>query len=140
MESTPYCFFINGLMKRADGGVIKVSRTRESRVRFAHDERGARHGLNAAGNGEFVLPCSDGPRCAADGFHARRAKAIDGCAGDALWQAREQERHSRDVAVVFAGLIGAAEYDFIELLPVSIGIPLCQRAQRNRGEVIGMNG
>src|SRR5215217_1839773 len=46
----------------------------------------------------------------------RRAEAVEGDAGDALWEPREKGAHARDVAVVLAGLVGGAEVDVLDLL------------------------
>src|SRR3569623_118421 len=45
-------------------------------------------------------------------------------------QAREQQRHARDVAIVLAGLVGAAEIDVVELLPIRLRIARHQRLER----------
>ena len=52
-------------------------------------------------------------------------------------QAGEQHRHAGDVAVVLAGLVGAAEIAVVERLPVEAGIALDQHADRVGGEVVG---
>ena len=59
--------------------------------------------------------------------------------GHGFRQSGQQERHARHIAVVFAGLIGAAEEDFIELRPVGLRIARDQRPDRDRGEVVGAN-
>src|SRR6185312_12180861 len=41
------------------------------------------------------------------------------------------------VAVVFAGLVGAAEINLVELFPVGAGIALHQRLDRDGGEIVG---
>src|SRR4029077_11631589 len=48
-----------------------------------------------------------------------------------------QQRHARDVTIVLAGLVGAAEIDLVELRPVDLGIARHQRLQRHRGEIVG---
>ena len=52
-------------------------------------------------------------------------------------QSGQQQRHARDVAIVFAGLIGAAEEDFVEPRPVGLGVAGNQRLDWNRGEIVG---
>ena len=49
----------------------------------------------------------------------------------------EQQRHARDVAVVLAGLIGAAEEHFVEARPINLGVARDQRPDRSRGEIVG---
>jgi hypothetical protein len=53
----------------------------------------------------------------ADGIHARTAQAVDRGAGHFDRQAGEQAGHARDVAVVFAGLVGAAVDDVFDGWP-----------------------
>jgi hypothetical protein len=62
MESTPYCCFITGLMKRQPMVVSWHSGAREGRLGLWHDERRARHALNAAGDRRYRLACPDGAR------------------------------------------------------------------------------
>ncbi len=50
---------------------------------------------------------------------------------------REQAGHAREVAVVLARLVGAAEDHVVELGPIDARIALDQRADRDRGEVVG---
>ena len=52
-------------------------------------------------------------------------------------QAGQQQRHARDVAVVFAGLVGAAVDHVVDRGPVDVGIARHQRAQRDGAEVVG---
>ena len=61
-------------------------------------------------------------------------------AGHVGRQPGQQHRHARDVAVVLARLVGAAEDDVVDRSPVDAGIALHQRLQRNRGEVVGAHG
>ena len=49
-----------------------------------------------------------------------------------------QERcHARDVAVVLARLVGAAEDHLVELRPVGVGVAREEGSERDRGEVVG---
>ena len=52
-------------------------------------------------------------------------------------QAGQQQRHARDVAVVLAGLVGAAEDHVVDRLPIDAGIALHQRLQRDGAEIVG---
>ena len=62
----------------------------------------------------------DGARRDADGVHARSAQAVHGCAGNFLRQSGQQQRHARDVAIVLAGLIGAAENHVVDRRPIHL--------------------
>jgi len=103
---------------------VNFGGAREGGVRLAHYKRRAGHRLNAAGNGEIVFASGDGASGRADGFQAGSTKAIDRRTGNVDRKARKQKRHASDVAIVFTGLIGAAEDDFVELLPVGGGVSL----------------
>ena len=97
--------------------VSKTSAERwKARLRLAHDERRAGHRFRAAGDREPDLARLDPARRRGDRFHARGAQAVDGRAGNGLRQAREQERHAREVAVVLARLVGAAEKDLVDFV------------------------
>jgi hypothetical protein len=73
----------------------------------------------------------------ADSLEARRAQAVHGHAWNARGQARQQQGHSRDVAVVLARLVGAAEHDLVERLPVHLGATPHQRCDGQRGKIVG---
>ena len=49
----------------------------------------------------------------------------------------KQQRHARDVAVVLAGLVGAAEKHLIDLRPVQPGMSCHQRLDRHRRQIVG---
>ena len=51
----------------------------------------------------------------------------------------QEQRHPRDVAVVLAGLVGAAEDDVLDEAGIEPG-PVDDRAQHGRGEVVRPNG
>jgi len=121
----------------AQRGVVNFGAAREGLLRLAHDQRGARHRFDAAGDGEFRFAAANGARGIADGVEAGGAQPIEGDAGDAIGQAREQQRHARHVAVVFARLVGAAEHDLVERRPVDVGMALEERPDRDGGEVVG---
>ncbi len=55
-------------------------------------------------------------------------------------QAGEEHGHARDVAVVLAGLVGAAEDHLVERAPVHAREALHQRDDRDRREVVGPDG
>ena len=125
-------------MKRQPMVVSKMSAERENASGcLAHHERRARHRLDAAGDREIDLAGADGAARGADRIEAGGAEAVEGLAGNRIRQAREQQRHARDVAVVLAGLVGAAEKDFIDLGPVEPGMLCHQRLDRRRGQIVG---
>ena len=113
------------------------ARARERFRRLAHHERRARHRFDAAGDGEVDLAGADRARGVADRIEAGGAEPVHGDAGHMIRQAREQRRHARDIAVVLAGLVGAAEHDLVERGPVDVRIALDQRPDRDRGQIVG---
>jgi hypothetical protein len=64
---------------------------------------------------------------------ARRAEPVQGDARNALGQPGQEQRHARDVAVVLARLVGAAEEDLIYLWHRG---PREQTFNRQRSEIV----
>ncbi len=98
----------------AQGGVFQLLAAAKGAVGLAHHVRRAGHRLDASSDGQFHLARGDGAEGSADRFHARGAQTVQGHARHRLRQAGEQQRHAGDVAVVFAGLVGAAHKHFID--------------------------
>ena len=73
-----------------------------------------------------LRPSLHGASRVSDGAQSRRAEAVDGLPGDGGRQPRQQQRHPRDVAIVFARLIGAPEDDVGDLRRVHLR--QCERA------------
>ncbi|MFK4520055.1 hypothetical protein ABIF20_007420 [Bradyrhizobium japonicum] len=121
----------------ADGGVEDLGGARECFLRLAHHEGRAGHGFDAASDRKLDLAGPDGAAGRTDRVQARGAEPVQGLAGNRIRQAREQQGHARDVAVVLAGLVGAAEEDFVDLCPIEIGVLGHQRLDRGRREVVG---
>ena len=105
-------------------------------VRLRRDERRARHRLDAARDEEVAVPGDHRVAGADDRGEARRAEAVHRHARDGLRQAREQRREPRDVPVVLARLVRAAEPDVLDLGRRHAGA-LDRRGDRDRGEVVG---
>ena len=59
--------------------------------------------------------------------------------GNGVRQAGKQQRHARDIAVVLAGLVGAAEQHLVEPRPIDFGVARDQRPDRSSGEIVGAN-
>ena len=98
----------------ADGRVVDLRRARKRGLGLAHHERRTRHAFDTAGDHERCFSAFDGARGDGDGIHARAAQPIDGRPRDLVRHSREQQRHARHVAVIFAGLVGAAVDDFVD--------------------------
>ena len=121
----------------ADGGVVHLDRTLERLGALRQHERRARHRLDAAGDDEVLLARTDRARGRADGVEPGTAEPVDGGAGDAVRQAGQQGRHPGDVAVVLAGLVGAAERHVVQARPVGPRMARHQGADRNRRQIVG---
>ncbi len=111
---------------------------RKGRIRLRRDERRAAHRLDAARHEEVAVAGDDRMAGADDGREPGRAEPVDGDARDRLGQPGEERRHPGDVAVVLAGLVGAAEVDVLELGRIDARA-LDSRADRDRSEVVGTN-
>ena len=119
-----------------EGGVVEYLRPGKSGLGLWHDEWGAAHALDPAGDDQIEVASLDGPGSTRQGVQARTAQAICGRATGRDRQARKQGRHPRDVAVIFARLVGAAENHVIQLIPVDTGIARHQGLNRYGGQVV----
>src|SRR5919204_320904 len=79
-------------------------------------ERRPAHRLDAAGDEEVAVAGDDGVARGDDRGQPGGAEPVDGDAGNMLGQAREEDGHACDVAVVLAGLVRAAEVDILDLV------------------------
>ena len=105
-------------------------------VALHHRERRAAHRLDAAGDEEVALPRSDRPARFDDGREAGGAEPVDGDAGNGLRQPGEQQRHARDVPVVLAGLVRAADEDVLDLARRHAG-SVDRGTDGEGGEIVG---
>ena len=81
-------------------------------------------------------PGADGLRGARDRMEAGAAEPVDRLARDLDRQAREQRRHPRDVPVVLASLVGAAENDVLDAVRREGRAPH-QAGDRRSRQIIG---
>src|SRR5438477_462554 len=68
-------------------------------------------------------------------LHAGSAQAVHGLAGHLDRETRKQQGHPRDVAVVLARLVGAAEDDVVDVSGIHAGAPHRLR-DGDRGQVV----
>ena len=80
-------------------------------------------------------PDRDRVRRRVDGLEARTAQPVDGLAADLDREVRQQQRHPGDVAVVLAGLVGAAEDDVLDERRVDAGT-VDEGTQHSGGQVV----
>ncbi|MCY1505121.1 hypothetical protein D9M68_393180 [compost metagenome] len=88
----------------------------ERALGLGHDEGRARHAFDAAGDDNLGFTQPDRAGGVADGVQPGTAKPVDRRSGYRFGQPREQGSHARDVAVVFACLVGAAKNNLIDRL------------------------
>ena len=120
----------------ADGGILHLHAAAKGALRFPHHKRRAGHALHPAGDHQLRLPAFNRPRRNADRVKAGTAQAVDGAPGHALRQAGQQQRHSRHVAVVFPGPVGAAKDHIVNARWIQSRVPRQQRFQRQRRQVV----
>ena len=124
MELTPYCFFISGLMKRQPMVVSKVSALRWNASVALPNTNGARViDSTPPAIANSISPARMARAGGTDRIQPGGAQPVQRDAGHRLGQSGQQQRHPRHVAVVLAGLVGAAHIDFVELRPVERGVP-----------------
>ncbi len=98
----------------ADGAVEKIHGAAERGRRFVHDERRPGHALDAARQIQAAFTTGDRPGRVDHRRQPTGTQAIDGNARHRARQVGQQRGMARDVAAVFAALVGAAEDDFVE--------------------------
>ena len=123
----------------ADGGVIYFRLAGKRLVGLGHHEGGAAHAFDAAGNCQVRLAHANGAGRLGGGFHARSAQPVDGGAAGFHRNTCQQARHTGDVPVVLARLVGIAEIDIVHLCPVDRRVTVHQRLDRHCAEVVGAN-
>ena len=104
-------------------------------LRLQHDERCARHRLDAARHDDIRVAGHDRVRGAVDRLEARAAEAVHGLARDLDRQPREQHRHPRDVPVLLARAVRVAEDDVVDerrVDPGALDARARRRARRGR--------
>ena len=121
----------------AQGRIEDFGIAREGFARLAHDERGAGHALDASRDGDIHFAGANGASRRAQRVETRTAQAIDRRAGHFLRDARKQQRHARDIAVVLAGLVGAAREDVLDRARGQAGNAGEQAGERVGEQVVG---
>ena len=120
----------------AEGRVGQLARAAVARrLGLELDVRRARHRLDAAADEHVAVADRDRVRRGVDRLEARAAQPVDGQAADLDREVGQQQRHPGDVAVVLAGLVGAAEDDVLDEGRVDAGA-VDDGAQHGGGEVV----
>ena len=112
---------------------------REGGVGLRGDERRPTHRLDAARDDDVGVAGEDGMARGDDGREPRSAQPIERDAGDRVRKPGEQRSHAGDVAVVLAGLVGAAEVDVVDGRALQARA-LDRGSDRDPCEVVGTDG
>jgi hypothetical protein len=120
----------------ADGRVVDFGAPVERRFRLWHHEGRPAHALTAAGNDQIGFASPNRARRHCNRIESRAAEAVESHSAGAVGQPRKQPGHSREVAIVLARLVGAAEDHIVQLGPVHVRIAVDQRLDRDRREIV----
>ena len=135
IESMPYAPSCAGSRSASREWCRRFRPARENAVvGLTHDERRAGHALDAAGDHQVRLARPDARAAVADRIEAGAAQPVDGTAGTSTGSPASSAAMRRDVAVVFAGLVGAAVDDRSSIGAQSTpGLRAISAADRKRG-------
>ena len=130
-----------GLAKRQPRVVSTSSRLPRSKAvsALSIDVGRAGHRLHAAGHEHVAVADHDRVGGRVDRLEAGAAQPVDGLAGDLDGEAGQQAGHARHVAVVLAGLVGAAEDHVVDAGGVDAGLGH-SGPDGQRGQVVGAHG
>ena len=99
----------------AEGRVVELAGAAiPGRIGLGHDVRRPGHRLDAAADEHVAVADCDGVGRRVDRLQPAAAQPVDGQPADLDRQAGQEDGHPRDIAVVLAGLIGAAEDDVLD--------------------------
>ncbi len=120
----------------ADGGVIDRVAAREGALGLGHHKGCAAHAFDSTGNHQSSLTGFDGASCRAHRIQPRAAQTVECAAGHFLRQTCQQCAHARHVAVVFAGLVGAAVEHVGDRGPIHLRVARHQGCNRHCAQIV----
>ena len=120
----------------ADRAIGNFRRPGKGGGRLRHHHRSTSHRFHTARNRKADLTRLDRPRSCRHRLHPRTAQPVHRGARHSLWQSRQQECHTGDVAIVLTGLIGAAHPDLFHRGRVHPRIARQKGRQWDRRQVI----
>ena len=109
----------------------------EAAGRLRQYPRRSAHGLDPARDDEVRVARLHQPGRVHRCLQAASTEPVDGQAGDAHGQSRQQHGHPADVAVVLAGAVGATEDHVVDPCRVDLGRTVEQAAHDRRRQVVG---
>ena len=122
-----------------DGGVDEFAiAALKAALRLQGDEWCAAHALNATSNDHLGIANGNGVRGGGECLQARAAESIHRLPRNLNGVAGNEERHARDVAIVFAGLVSAAQDHIVDVGGVDAASGN-DRFKHRGGEVVGAN-
>ena len=124
-------------MKRQPSVVSKISGLRANGVVALPITKGARLMLSTPPAMAIdISPAAMARDADGHRFHTGGAQPIHRHAGHRVRNAGKQQRHARDVAIVLARLVGAAQHHFVDGGEVALGKLGAQRGERVGGEIV----
>ncbi len=120
---------------RADGAVEDLQRAAEGALRLGHDERRPGHAFGAAGQVQPTLAATDRARRVDHRRQSAGTQAVDRLPGQPRRQAGCEQRVARQVAAVFAGLVGATEDHILQVVDGEPG-GFRETRQQQAGQVV----
>ena len=119
-----------------NGGVIDLGVARKRGLGLRHHKWRTAHAFDATGNHNVGFAGLDGAGSGDHGIHARSAETVDRRAGYGYRQAGEEQRHARDIPVIFARLVGAAKDHVADRFPVDGSVSLHQCPKRYSAQIV----
>lgn len=117
-------------------GVFELLVPAESGITLAHDKRRPGHALHATCDGHVHFAGADRAGRGPDRFEAGRTEAIERHAGHLNRQPGQQQAHPGNVAIVLAGLIGAAIEDLVDRPKIQPWVAFLQCGEWHRTQVV----
>jgi hypothetical protein len=124
----------------AERRVLELARAAiPGRRGLRHHVRCPRHRLDPPADEHVAVPDRDRVRRGVHRLEARPAQPVDREPADLDRQSGEEQRHPRDVAIVLAGLVGAAEDHVLDESRVDAAL-VEDAADCRGGQVVGADG
>jgi hypothetical protein len=123
----------------AQRGIVDFRVARECRGRLGNHQRRAAHAFDAARDCERDFAGGNGSRRHRYRLHSRAAQTVYRRRRHAYGHACQQRGHAGHVAIVFAGLVGAAVKNIVDACPIAFLELAPQRGERNGRQIVGAN-
>ena len=119
--------------------VVRFDIAAKRRALFTHDERCARHRFHTAGYTELNAASGNAVSNVGNGVHSGAAQPVHRYRRNADGESSQQGGHTRHVAIVFTGLVGAAVAQVIDQFSIKSGVSFCQCPDRNGAKIVRSN-